>query len=380
MADWTGLDGVVAMAIAEHRIVGSVIRICKDGQLVYANTAGLHDREAGIAMRDDAIFRLASFTKPLVAATALAMIEKGLLRLDQPVTDVLDYFTPALTDGSRPMITMAHLLTHTGGIGAGGPAFDKAGVSGGMSDTDLSLHDNLRRLATVPLVHTPGEGWVYGKGMDVMGGVLASIHGGSLDDAVCHYVTGPLGLSDTGFFVSDASRLGPAYADNPGGAPTRMTGSTFVPGRGGSGGVTFFPDRVFNPRSFQSGGSGGVGTAADFMAFLETLRTGGGSILSPATMAMATQNQIGSVVREPGSAFCFVAALVTDPKAADTPQPPGTYEWGGIYGHRWFVDPINKLSVVMMSNTANECCSGPFPKAVRNAIYADLRIEPKPPS
>ncbi|WP_375449909.1 serine hydrolase domain-containing protein [uncultured Devosia sp.] len=374
MMDWSALNGVIATAIAEQRIVGSVIMISQYGQPVFRRATGLHDREASLPMREDAIFRLASFTKPLVAAAALAMIEQGLLQLDQPVATVLDYFTPALPDGSPAPITMAHLLTHTGGIGAGGPAFDKVGVSGGMSDTDLSLDDNLRRLATVPLVHAPGAGWVYGKGMDVMGGVLATIQGGSLDEAVRHYVTGPLRLKDTGFFVSDATRLGPVYADNPGGAPTRMAGPTFVPGRGGSGGVTFFPDRVFNPRAFQSGGSGGVGTAADFMTFLEALRTGGGEILSRQTMATAVQNQIGTIIREPGSAFCFLGALVTDPVAAATPQPVGTYEWGGIYGHRWFVDPLNKLSVVVMSNTANEGCSGPFPRQVRDAIYADLDL------
>lgn len=374
MTDWTELDAVIAAALAEQRIVGSVVSISRDGQSIYRRAAGWHDREAGVAMAENAIFRLASFTKPLVAATALAMLEKGLLQLEQPVAEVLDYFTPALADGTRPSITMAQLLTHTGGIGAGGPAFDKAGVAGGMSDTDLGLDDNLRRLATVPLVHPPGAGWVYGKGMDVMGGVLAHLHGGSLADAVSHYVTTTLGLADTGFAVSDASRLGPVYADNPDGAPVRMTGSTFVPGRGSSGGVTFFPARVFNPRAFQSGGSGGVGTIADFMVFLEALRNDGGAILSPQTMAMATRNQIGNVAREPGSAFCFLGALVTDPVAAGTPQPAGTYEWGGIYGHRWFVDPLNRLSVVMMSNTANEGCSGAFPGDVRDAIYADLGL------
>lgn len=374
MTDWSALDGVIAAAIAEQRIVGSVIFVCRDGQSVYRRAAGLHDREAGTAMRQDAIFRLASFTKPLVAATALVMVEQGLLQLDQPVAAVLDYFTPALPDRPPTPISMANLLTHTGGIGAGGPSFDKAGVSGGMSKTDLSLDDTLRRLATVPLVHAPGTDWLYGKGMDVMGGVLAKVHGGSLDDALRRYVAGPLNLQDTGFFVSDAARLGPVYADNPAGPPTRMVASTFVPGRGGSGGVTFFPDRVFNPLAFQSGGSGGLGTAADFMTFLEMLRIGGGEILSPQTMAMATQNQIGTIVREPGSAFCFLGALVTDSVAAATPQAVGTYEWGGIYGHRWFVDPVNKLSVVMMSNTANEGCSGPFPQQVRDAIYRDLDL------
>lgn len=370
MLHWNGIDAVIDAAIAENRIVGSVVLISVDGKLVYRRAAGLSDREASLPMREDAIFRLASFTKPLVATTALAMIEKGLLALDQPVSEILTYFTPAMPDGRRLPITIAQLLTHTSGIGAGGPAFDKAGVAGGMSDTNLSLEDNLRRLASVEFVHAPGQGWVYGKGMDVMGGVIAHLHGGSLDDALHHYVTGPLGLVDTGFVVADNNRLGPVYADNPAGQPIRMTGSTFVPGRGDSGGVTFFPDRVFNRQAFQSGGSGAVGTADDFMVFLETLRRGGAPILRSDTMAIATQNQIGGIVRAPGSAFCFFGALITDPVSAASPQAAGTYEWGGIYGHRWFVDPSQKLSVVIMTNTANEGCSGNFPRDVRDAIYA----------
>jgi CubicO group peptidase (beta-lactamase class C family) len=374
MPQWTELDRTVSEAIAEDRIVGSVIMVTLDGEPVYRQAAGHFDREAGVPMRADAIFRLASFTKPLVAATALAMIEKGLMRLDQPVSEILDYFTPHLADGSQPTITIAQLLTHTGGIGGSGPAFDKARVAGGLGDTDLSLEDNLCRLATVDLAHEPGQGWLYGKGLDVLGGVVAQLHGGTLGEALHHFVTGPLGLSDTGFIVTDTSRIGPVYADNPHGPPKRMTGTTFVPGRGDSSGVTFSPDRVFNPKAFQSGGSGGVGTTGDFMTFLEALMRGGRPILASETMAMATHNQIGDLARSPGSAFCFLGALVTDPVLAETPQPAGTYEWGGIYGHRWFVDPSNKLSVVVMTNTANEGCSGDFPKDVRDAIYTSLGL------
>ncbi len=374
MTDFPNARRIVDAAIAGDRIVGSVIMVSRDGKLIHQAASGFFDREAGVPMRADAIFRLASFTKPLVATVALAMIERGLLRLDQPVTDILDYFTPSMPDGERPVITVAHLLTHTGGIGAGGLAFDRAGVAGGLADTDLSLEDNLRRLASVDLVHRPGAGWVYGKGLDVLGGVIAARHGTSLHEALNHYVLAPLGLVDTGFFVTDRERLGPVYADNPTGAPTRMTGTTFVPGRGDSSGVNFSPDRVLNPRAFQSGGSGGVGTAAEFMRFLEALRQGGSPLLSADTLAMATRNQIGAVQRLPGNAFCFLGGIITDPALAATPQPVGTYEWGGIYGHRWFADPTNRLTVVMMSNTANEGCSGVFPKDVRDAIYADLQL------
>ena len=366
------IDAVVAAALASQAIVGSVIIVGQNGSPVYRKADGWFDREAALPMREDAIFRLASFTKPLVAATTLAMIEKSLLSLDTPVTEVLPYFTPALADGSRPTITIEHLLTHTGGIAAGGPAFDAAGVGSGLADTDLSLEENLRRLATVPLVHAPGERWVYGKGLDLLGGVVAAIDGGTLGDAVERYVTGPLGMRDTGFAVSDPGRLAPVYADNPGGAATRMTGTHIVPQRDGSGSLAFSVQRVSNPRAFQSGGSGGVGSAPDFFRFLEAISHGGAPILSSATVTRGRQNRIGAVVRQPGSAFGHFGAVITDPEAANTPQPVGTFEWGGVWGHRWFIDASNGLTAVIMTNTAIEGCSGPFPYAVRDAIYRGL--------
>lgn len=365
------IDRVVQDALTRQTVVGSVVSVAIGGKIFHHSADGWFDREQAVPMRDDAIFRIASFTKPILAMTVLAMIEEGLLSLDQTVDSILPWFTPVSPDGSLQPITIRHLLTHTGGIAAGGKAFDAAGVAGGLGDTDLGLEENLRRLAGVPLDHAPGAAWLYGKGMDVMGGVVAAIHGGSLGDALAHYVTGPLGMVDTGFVVTDRSRLGPVYADNPDGAPTLMTRSTFVPGRNG-GGVLFSPDRVLNPKAFQSGGSGAVSTAADFLRFIEAMRQNGAPIVSPDTMAMATRDQLDAIPREPGSGFCLVGAVVTDAVAAQTPQPAGTFEWGGVYGHRWFVDPHNAISAVIMTNTANEGCSGAFPADVRDAIYASL--------
>jgi len=365
-----GIDAVVGEALGRQAIVGSVIIVAKGGEPIYRKAAGWFDREERVPMREDAIFRLASFTKPLVAAMALALVEQGRLSLEAPVTAYLPHFTPPGPDGRPATIIISHLLAHTGGIVGGGPAFDAAGVGGGLADTDLWLDENLRRLATVPLAHRPGEGWVYGKGLDVLGGVIAAVDGPTLGESLARHVTGPLGLADTGFTVSDRTRLGPVYADNPGAAPIRMVGTHDVPQRDGPGTVTFTPDRVFNPQAFQSGGSGGVGTAPDFFRFLETLRMGGRPILGRRTVTSGTQNLLGAVLRQPGSGFGHFGAVVTDPVAARTPQPAGTYEWGGVYGHRWFVDPINAITAVIMTNTAIEGCSGPFPLAVRDAIYS----------
>ncbi|MDR3471131.1 MAG: serine hydrolase [Devosia sp.] len=374
----TAIDDVVSATLEQQAIVGSIIIVAVSGEVAYRKAAGLLDREAGTPMREDAIFRLASFTKPLVAATVLAMIEKGLIALDAPVTAYLPYFTSRLADGSQPVITIEHLLTHTGGIVGDGPALTAAGAGSGLADTDLSLDENLRRLANVELVHAPGAGWVYGKGLDLLGGVIAAIDGSTLGDGVTRYVTGPLGLKDTGFVVRDRERLAVVYGDNRDGAPFRMTGTHTVPLRTGAGSLVFSIERSFSPKAFQSGGSGGVGTAPEFFTFLETLRRGGEPILSRDSVARGIQNRIGKIKREPGSGFGHFGAVVFDPAAAGTPQPAGTFEWGGVYGHRWFVDPVNELTAVIMTNTAIEGCNGPFPRAVRDAIYRGLGTAPPP--
>jgi CubicO group peptidase (beta-lactamase class C family) len=204
----------------------------------------------------------------------------------------------------------------------------------------------------------------------VLGAIIAAVHGGTLASAVAKYVTGPLGMKDTGFAVTDRARLAVPYADGPPGLrpmgdPERVVGL--------DGSVTVFsPSRIFNPKAFQSGGAGAVGSASDILTFLEALRIGGGPILLPQTVEMATRNQVGDLPRRPhdaGQRFGFLGAVLDDPAAARSPQARGTFRWGGVYGHDWSVDPANGITILSMSNTPVEGCNGPFPKQIRNAVY-----------
>jgi CubicO group peptidase (beta-lactamase class C family) len=115
-----------------------------------------------------------------------------------------------------------------------------------------------------------------------------------------------------------------------------------------------------------------AGTAAEILAFLEALRQRGGAILKPDTVALAVQNQIGDLPRrdkDTGKRFGFLGAVLDDPAAAASPQARGTINWGGIYGHSWFVDLANGLTAVMLTNTAVEGCTGRYPDELRDAIY-----------
>lgn len=361
------LDAVVEGALG-RRIVGSVTLVARDGNLVYARAVGWQDREAGVPMRRDSIFRLASVTKPMVVATALAMIERELLGLDQAVSDHLPYFRTRLADGREAPILIRHLLTHTSGLGYDFSADPL--ITTGSEPTEMGFEENFSRVAALPLAFEPGTQWQYGLSTDVLGAVVASVHGGTLGDAVHQYVTRPLGMQDTSFAVSDRGRLAVPYA-NATPSPRRM-GDVDPIAVDGIGIVPLAPSRIFNTRAFQSAGAGAAGTANDIFKLLETLRAGGGEILRPDTVAVAMRNQIGDLPRGPGDAgqpFGFFGAVLTDPKAARSPQGSGTVRWGGSYGHDWSIDPTNGLTILSMTNTVPEGCYGGYPVEVRNAVY-----------
>jgi CubicO group peptidase (beta-lactamase class C family) len=363
------LDRVVDTAIADTKIVGSVTLVGQHGKLVYARAAGWFDREANSAMRRDAIFRLASVTKPIVASTALAMIERRLIGLDHAVADYLPAFRPRLKDGSAAKVLIRHLLSHSSGLTYSYPEDPR--IDTGLFNFGLGMAEFIERVAAVPLRFAPGTGWDYGVNIDVLGAVIAAVHGGTLEEAVTHYVTKPLGMIDTAFHVVDRARLAPPYADGVDGAPpTRMGARAQVLSEGNV--TTFETERIFNAANYQSGGAGMAGTADDVFRLLDTLRVGGGDILRPETVEMATANQVGTLPRrdhDAGQRFGFLGAVLDDPQAARSPQARGTFRWGGVYGHDWSVDPANGLTILVMTNTAVEGCTGVYPKLVRNAVY-----------
>ncbi|MCX5479199.1 serine hydrolase [Kaistia geumhonensis] len=359
------LDPVVDAAIAEGRIVGAVLLVAHDGVPVFTRAAGHADREAGVPTQTDTVFRLASVTKPMVAATALALVEDGILSLDDPVTRFLPAFRPALADGSVPVITVRHLLTHTAGLRYGYDA--SAGICEGLAGPRLAMAENLARIAAQPLAFAPGSAFLYSVAIDVLGGLLEQAAGASLPELVARKVTGPLGLSDTEFHPSNPDRLATAYAD---GAPRAVPMSDPCTVMGTEGGVTFSPGRAFDREAFPSGGAGMVGTAPDFLRFLEAVRRGGAPILSPESVDLLGSNAIGSLYTGvEGRGFSLGWSIHHTPAASGAPYGPGSWQWGGVYGHSWFVDPANRLSVVSFTNTALAGVGGAYPDAVRDAVY-----------
>lgn len=355
-------------------IVGAVVTVVRDGKLAYRRAAGHADREAGRAMTAETPFRLASVTKPYVTVAALALADRGILDLDAPITRWLPDFRPRF-QGAEATITVRHLLSHTAGLGYGffqkadGP-YHVAAVSDGIDRPGIDLAENLRRLAGVPLNFAPGSAWLYSLATDVLGGVLQAAAGRPLAEVVRDQVTAPLGLRTTGFHAADPDALATAYADAPGG-PVRMGDPHAVP-FADAGDIRFSPSRAGDASAYPSGGAGMVGTAGDFVTLLEALRTGGAPVLRPETVTALTGNVVGTMAEQGigvGWGFGLGVAVLVDPVAAATPQTAGTWRWGGVYGHNWFVDPAAGLTVATFTNTAVAGMNGPIREAIRDAVY-----------
>ncbi|KAA1177834.1 beta-lactamase family protein [Rhizobium tropici] len=371
-----GVDIAIDSALSDKRLVGAVVLIARDGELVYRRAAGLADRENSVAMREDAIFRLASVTKPIVTITAMRLVEQGRIGLEDPITKWLPDFRPRLPDGGEAVIRIRHLLSHTSGLGYAfsgneNDPYNRAGVSDGLDQPGLPLAENLRRLGSAPLRFAPGEGWEYSLAMDVLGGVIEKETGGSLGGAVAELVMKPLGLSDTAFSVRDRNRLAAAYI-NGASEPQRMGDEALAPILDGT--IRFAPDRIFDPSSYQSGGAGMAGTASDILAILETVRRGGSPLLSAETVKTMMADQAGGHMhaQQAGFGFGYGWSVVIDPVAAQVPFSIGTIKWGGVYGHSWFVDPEKRLTVVALTNTTLEGMWGQFTINLRDAIYAAI--------
>lgn len=370
------IDAVIDQAISGHRLVGAVVMVSHQGRLLYVRAAGMANREAGTPMATDTLFRLASVSKPIVTTAAMALVAQGKLALDDDIRRWLPDFTPRMSDGRCPLITLRHLLSHTAGLSYrfleeedNGP-YALAGISDGMDNSTISLEENLRRLAGAPLLYAPGTSWNYSLAIDVIGAIIGRVCQQPLAAALATLVTVPLQMNDTAFFTHDAARLSQAYvSDRP--VPHRLQEGETVPAFEGTVGIPYSPRRALDPQAFASGGAGMVGIAGDLMRLLEALRQGGAPLFAAETVAQMGRDQTDGrdIPQLPGCGFGLGFSVLRDPQAISSPESPGTWRWGGAYGHSWFVDPAQELSVVAFTNTLYEGMSGGFVTDLRDAVY-----------
>ena len=387
------IDALLQRYVDEERIAGAVALVLRDGKPVYERAVGWSDREAGRKMTPDTIFRIASQTKALTSVAALALVEEGRLALSNPVGQFIPSFakTAVAVRGDNGMttvpaarqITVRDLLTHSAGISYGteshvaalyeakglGPA---AGYGWYTADKDEPICDTMERLGTLPFVAQPGEAWVYGYNTDILGCVVERASGMPLDRLIETRITGPLGMTDTRFFLgaADRGRLAAVYASTASGKVTRAPD-----GARGQGHYLDGPRRSF------AGGAGLLSTARDYARFLEMIRNGGAldgvRVLAPRTVALMTSNQVGALHSTTGLGYSLAFETV-DQFGASGMSSVGAYGWGGAYGTRYIVDPEARLTIVFMIQLLPNLTD--IREKLPNVVYQALVDPPRPAS
>jgi len=380
------LDAALTQSVDSAWIAGAVALVLRDGEVVYQRAVGWADREARVPMTTNTIFRIASQTKALTSVAVMMLVEEGKIRLNDPVSRWIPSFSRSMVasraDTGRTLtpargITIFDLLTHTAGLSYGadrsvadryraaglGPA---AGFGWYTADKDEPICTTMDRLGTLPLVAVPGEAWVYGYGTDVLGCVVERAGGLPLDEFFRRRITGPLGMTDTEFFLAPAkrARLAVVYRSDSTGRVVRA--DTGARGQG---------HYVDGPRRSFAGGAGLLSTAGDYATFLQMLLAKGTHrgqrLLSPRSVALMTTNQVGTLYGAPGQGF-GLGFSTTDRLGAGGFNSVGTFGWGGAYATTYQVDPAERLVMVLMLQTIpNRAEIGSkFPTLVYQALVA----------
>ncbi|MGI9163796.1 MAG: serine hydrolase domain-containing protein [Mycobacterium sp.] len=351
----------IAEAVDAGLISGAVTLVWHRGNVLQVNEIGQRDVEARLPMRRDTIFRIASMTKPVTVAAAMALVEEGRLALSDPVTRWLPELSDmrVLVDPNGPLdatvpahrpITVDDLMTHRSGLAysfsVGGPiARAYAGVSL-RQDQDQWLTE----VAALPLVHQPGERLTYSHATEVLGILLSRIEGRPLQTVVSERILEPLGMTDTGFFIAPDKR-------NRAATMYRLDADT------GLQHDVMGPIPVQEPR-FCQGGASLVSTADDYLKFARMLLSegilDGTRVLSPESVtAMRTDQLSEDQKRHPflgmpfwiGRGFGLNLSVVTDPTRSTQlfgPGGVGTFSWPGAYGTWWQADPSNDLILIYL--------------------------------
>ena len=374
----TRLDTFLEAYVADGKLPGAVLQVTHDGATVYHRAVGYRDVEAGAPMQPDTIFRIASMSKAVVSAAVMVLQERGTLVIGQPVGDFLPEYAKTtvavpgedgayeVVDAERP-ITIHDLLTHTAGIGYGyGPAADRWREAGlqhwYFGHRDEPIRETARRIAAMPMDAQPGEQFVYGYNTDILGAVVEAASGQPLDAFLQAEIFERLGMEDTSFYLppAKADRLATVYSRTEDGDLVQPAADTPFYGQG---------HFIEGPRASFSGGAGLLSTTADYTRFLEALRRGG-PILGRKSVELMTVNHLPAYMASllPGTGFGLGFAVASDLGASGQPGSVGEYSWGGAYHTRYWVDPVDELTVVYMTQVLPAPGLDDFAK-VRALIY-----------
>ncbi len=354
------------------KIAGALTLVHRRGLLVHLSPMGLMDRERGLPMSDDTIFRIYSMTKPITSVALMMLYEHGAFQLDDPVRR----FIPAWRDlrvfaggnhphfltepCARPM-TVRDLLTHTSGLTYGfmertnvDRTYRRLSIGAFGKPFSGDLADMVQTLAGLPLEFSPGTAWNYSVSTDICGRLVELISGERFDEYLRRHIFEPLGMVDTGFFVPEEklSRFAANYQRGPGKQLQRVDDPQ--------------ASAYAKPPRFLGGGGGLVSTAADYLCFCRMLLGGGefngARILGPKTIELMTRNHLPggrdlaqtsvglfSETTMRGTGFGLGFSVNLDPVASGVVGSVGEYAWGGAASTVFWIDPAEELIVIFMT-------------------------------
>jgi len=369
------LDAIFLNSITGKKLAGGVASVIHKGRVIYHKAHGLSCLKTHTSMKTETKFRLSSVSKPIVTAALLRLVATGAIELNDPVTRWLPWFTPKVRNGTIPEITLHQLITHSSGLSytfqePANSQYHYLKISDGLDCSGLSLEENLKLLVKADLKFSPGKSWNYSLGLDVIGAVIEKVTTSNLAEAINELVSLPLNIYELGFFCKPGVELAVPYFNDRAGL-SELNDNMCIPFPDGIDEcVKFSPSRVYKEKEYLSGGAGMYGDINAVIAVLEFLRAESSFINSEIRESIFYPH-IGAQAMSlgPGWGFGYGGALLVDPAVADTPQRKGTLSWGGVYGHSWFIDPENELTVVLLTNTAYEGMMGEVTIKLRDAIY-----------
>ncbi len=385
------VNDVIKASIGAGQITGAVTMVSRKGHIAHFEAQGLMDVEAKTPMRKDAIFRMASMSKPVTGVAILILMEEGKLRLTDPVSRFIPEFknpkvailkttsgargaAPA-TPGQPPPapeiytvpaereLTIRDLMTHTNGLETGGPG-SREGARISPRNTSSNLAAYVPTLGAVPLDFQPGSKWQYSalSGIETLGRIVEITSGMTFDQFLQKRMFEPLGMKDTAFFPTDdrMPRVVTLYERRPPAPLTRTDTPAWLATK------TLF-----------SGGGGLWSTAEDYMQFGQMLVNGGQlngkRLLSPRTVDLMGSNHVGDLYtgigqQLKGMGFGLTVEVVMDGVSANRRESNGSFGWDGAFGTHFWVDRKEQLVGLLMVQESNGQLMRDFENAVMQAI------------
>ena len=385
------LHQFMQQAVDRKQVAGIVTILARHGKVVDYSAYGYRDMAASAPMTKDVVFRDFSMTKPVTGVAMMILYQQGKWLPSDPIAKYIPEFAHLkvykgmdssgnmiLTDPDHPP-TMQELMSHTAGFTYG--FFGDTPVDKMYRDTNLlssaSLQEFISKLAKIPLLYQPGQGWTYSMSMDIEGYIVEKLSGKSLPDFFQDNIFTPLGMRDAGFYVPEEkrARFSVLYRTGPNG---ELVADSSASRRSG--------DYDVQP-PMPSGGGGMVSTAEDYYRFATMLlnqgELDGKRILAPATVKLMTSNHlssellngkfgIGNAVMRPGFGYGYNGAVEYDPPDANLPDGKGTYQWDGAAGTWFWVDPTNDIVFVGMIQRMLGPASPPLEYGSRQVVYGAL--------